>query len=259
MSKDLSFKKPNKVAQSRSLIKAFAVIIGTIGLFFFGQIMGVVLIFSLLSLFGYSTDDIDRLISDNAGFQFLAIFFIQFITIGILYWLHRQRKINFLKYIKLNKKPTPKDVGLTLLVYVVYFVTLIVSVGIISSLIPSLDVEQAQQLGFDDVTGISLIFVFLTFVVLAPVAEEIIFRGFLFRKLKGYLSLWPAVIITSFIFAVAHTEFFGDNPLNFIAAIDTFILSLFLIYLLQKTGSLWAPIFLHATKNCIAFVVLFII
>ena len=39
--------------------------------------------------------------------------------------------------------------------------------------------------------------------------------------------------------------------------LDTFILSLVLIYLREKTGGLWASITLHAFKNGVAFVALF--
>jgi len=45
----------------------------------------------------------------------------------------------------------------------------------------------------------------------------------------------------------------------YIAALDTFILSLVLIYLREKTGSLWASITLHAVKNGVAFMALFVL
>ena len=44
-----------------------------------------------------------------------------------------------------------------------------------------------------------------------------------------------------------------------IGALDTFILSLFLVFLREATGNLWAGITLHATKNLVAFITLFII
>ena len=42
-----------------------------------------------------------------------------------------------------------------------------------------------------------------------------------------------------------------------LAAATAFVLSLVLIYLREKTGSLWASITLHAIKNGVAFVALF--
>ena len=128
-------------------------------------------------------------------------------------------------------------------------------------LVPSLDVFQQQQLEFDNntVQGARLLVVFITLVIIPPITEEIVFRGFLYNSLKKVTMKRVAVVITSILFAAAHLEFFGENPLNFIAAIDTFVLSLFLIWVYEKTENLWAPIMLHALKNAIAFVVLFLI
>jgi membrane protease YdiL (CAAX protease family) len=73
------------------------------------------------------------------------------------------------------------------------------------------------------------------------------------------MKIVPAVILTSLIFASAHLPEGGAAGLLYIAALDTFILSLVLIYLREKTGGLWASITLHAIKNGIAFVALFVL
>ena len=57
----------------------------------------------------------------------------------------------------------------------------------------------------------------------------------------------------------AHLPEGGAAGPLYIAAIDTFILSLFLIYLREKTGSLWSSMTLHATKNGVAFMVLYVL
>lgn len=258
MSTDLS---SNKSGNNRPALgsKAFILVFGTIGLFFLGQIIGIYMIIGILSLFGYDSSQIESMLTNNPGLQFLTILLIEIITLGILWWLHRIRKQKFIELVGLNNKPKWSSLGYAAAVYVVYFLTLLVSVGIISQIIPGIDTNQMQQIGFDNAAGGQLIFVFLTLVVLPPIAEEIIFRGFLYKRLKGLTNIYFAAVLTSVIFALAHTEFLGDSPLNWIAAIDTFILSFFLIYLLEKTKSLWASIFLHGIKNSIAFVLLFII
>ena len=50
------------------------------------------------------------------------------------------------------------------------------------------------------------------------------------------------------LFAVAHLPEGGAAGPLYIAALDTFVLSLVLIYLREKTGSLWASITLHAVS-----------
>lgn len=75
---------------------------------------------------------------------------------------------------------------------------------------------------------------------------------------KKGLRVLPAAIVTSLIFAVGHLAESSQGPL-YVAAIDTFVLSLVLIYLREKTGRLWASIGLHAIKNAIAFVTVFVL
>ena len=91
---------------------------------------------------------------------------------------------------------------------------------------------------------------FLTLVVIAPVAEETIFRGYLLGKLRKFVPVWLAILATSVLFGAVH----GAWNL----AIDTFALSVVMSLLRQNTGSLWASILLHMTKNGIAFYILFI-
>jgi membrane protease YdiL (CAAX protease family) len=116
-----------------------------------------------------------------------------------------------------------------------------------------------QQLGFDAPVGWELIFVFITLVVLPSLVEEIVFRGILFRGLKKYIGVVSALIGSSLIFGMAHLEFFSGGSLNYIAALDTTILAVVLTALYIRAGSLWPAILLHAIKNSIAFVVLFVI
>lgn len=84
-------------------------------------------------------------------------------------------------------------------------------------------------------------------------------RGFLYTTLKKALKPIWAVLLTSALFAAAHLSEGGSSGLLWIGALDTFVLSLVLIYLREKTGGLWASITLHAIKNGIAFVTLFLL
>jgi membrane protease YdiL (CAAX protease family) len=128
----------------------------------------------------------------------------------------------------------------------------------VSHFIPSFNVNEQQQIGFSNVHGgLPLLMTFVSLVILPPLAEEIMVRGFLYSTLKKAMPALAAVILTSALFASAHLPEGGDAGPLYIAALDTFVLSLVLIYLREKTGSLWASITLHAAKNGIAFVALF--
>jgi membrane protease YdiL (CAAX protease family) len=91
------------------------------------------------------------------------------------------------------------------------------------------------------------------------IVEEILVRGFLYSGLLKKLSVVSAALIASGIFALAHLQFLSGQPLVFIAAIDTFVLSLALIWLRQKTGNIWPGVVVHMLKNSLAFVSIFIL
>jgi len=119
------------------------------------------------------------------------------------------------------------------------------------ALLPNADLTEAQQLGFSThIFGIELATAFVLLVIIAPLVEELLFRGYLFGKLRQRAGLIASLALVSLCFAVLHGQ------LN--VGIDTFALSIVLCLLREYTGSIWAGVLLHATKNGIAFYVLFI-
>jgi membrane protease YdiL (CAAX protease family) len=140
----------------------------------------------------------------------------------------------------------------------VYLGIYLVAYAIIKHLVPGLNVNEKQQLGFNNISGAKeMILTFISLVILPPIGEEILFRGFLYSSLKKNLPIVVAVLGTCTIFAIGHLPEGGAAGPLYIAAIDTFVLSLVLIYLREKTGGLWASMTLHGLKNCIAFVALY--
>ncbi len=196
---------------------------------------------------------------DSVYEQFSFVFLAEALTLIGLYLVLRTRKQNF-KSLGLTKLKL-SDPMYAVIGYVAYFALNIVLVTILSRVIPGLDINQKQDTGFDTAkSALSLVPVFIALVILAPLAEEVLVRGFLFVNLRRYLPLIWAIITTSVIFGSAHL--FGGEPgapLLWIAAIDTFALSVVLCYLREKTGRLWAGIGLHALKNFIAFMALFVL
>lgn len=156
-------------------------------------------------------------------------------------------------------RPKPRYVLYALAGYGVYFVAYLVLIGLVSVLVPSINLEQEQNIGFNDPLGTwELLLTFISLVVLPPLAEETLFRGFMLKGLRAKFPFFIAGIVTSLLFAVGHLEFGGGQPLLWVAGIDTFILSLVLCFIREKTGSIWTGIFIHALKNAVAFSVLYI-
>jgi membrane protease YdiL (CAAX protease family) len=151
----------------------------------------------------------------------------------------------------LKELPTWSDILLGPAGFVIYIVVLYFFMIFVTSIFKWIDISQVQETGFSSLgRNYEYLLAFLTLVVIAPIAEETLFRGYLFQKMKRFVPIWLAVIITSVVFGFLHGQW------N--VAIDTFILSVVACILRQATGRLWAPILLHMLKNGLAFYFLFI-
>ena len=136
------------------------------------------------------------------------------------------------------------------LTFIVYLMSVTIAYTIVQTITKSVDLNQEQDNAFKAAAShpqIALAFVAL--VVVTPIVEEMVFRGFLYRGLRSSIGKVGAAIIASLLFGFAHGQ------IN--VGIDTFILSLFLIALLEKTNSLIPSILLHAIKNFFAFLIIF--
>ena len=78
-------------------------------------------------------------------------------------------------------------------------------------------------------------------IIVAPMVEEIIFRGYIYPILKRYSHRLFAGFMTSLLFAVVHGHVEGLVPLLFLAIILTFCY--------EMTGSILVPILIHALFN----------
>jgi membrane protease YdiL (CAAX protease family) len=81
---------------------------------------------------------------------------------------------------------------------------------------------------------------------LAPIAEELFFRGFLFAGLRTRWSLWPAAITSGLIFGLVHA------PTGITTVVPLAVLGLALCWLYDRTGSLWPCVIAHMINNGLA-------
>lgn len=170
-------------------------------------------------------------------------------------WLFLRARRNSFRQLGLKRSPAWKDAGYALVGYLVYFGLLLVALSVIGPL-TGIDLEQEQELGFDNLfSQAEKIMGLIALVLLPPIVEELIFRGFLFTGLRTKMKFTGAMLITSLLFAVPHL-FASSEGLLWVAGVDTFILSAILCYLREKTGALWAPIAVHGIKNAIAYTIL---
>ena len=89
---------------------------------------------------------------------------------------------------------------------------------------------------------------FISVVVVAPIIEEFLFRGFLYSQLRrSFLRDWGAMAVTSLVWTAIHFQY-EVGILFFL-----FLFGLFLGYFRIKYNSLLIPVALHALNNLIAF------
>lgn len=79
----------------------------------------------------------------------------------------------------------------------------------------------------------------LALVTVAPILEEIVFRGFLLRAWTHRMGLWPGVLLSSFLFGLGHPQ----EPLG------AFAFGVAACALRVRYGTLWVPILFHAAFN----------
>jgi membrane protease YdiL (CAAX protease family) len=108
--------------------------------------------------------------------------------------------------------------------------------------------KTLNDLGVDRST-VALVASMLVVCVVAPLAEEFLFRGFIFTALRGWAGPLGAAALTGLLFGAIHLD--PDRPAAFLLPLAFLGFLLCVVY--WKTGSLYPCIALHAVNNAIAF------
>lgn len=232
------------------------IVYGMLGAFIGGSIAASIIVTVAMLLVGFDIVAIDNWQKTITGVLLVSLLTTVFVAVAILFYVkHRGGTLKQLGLTTVRWR----HVGYAVVGVISYLLLYVVVVSLVKVLIPSLDLEQKQNLGFNDPTSaIQLGAVFVTLVVLPPLVEELVFRGFIYGGLRSRFNVVSATIVTSVLFAVGHLQFGNSAPLLWVAAIDTFVLSVVMCYVRERTGSIIPTIFMHALKNLIAFYFLYI-
>ena len=90
-------------------------------------------------------------------------------------------------------------------------------------------------------SGSSPWLIFLTGIIIAPLVEEIFFRGFVFTGLREKYGWIPAALISAGLFAAVHLQPITIPPI--------FLMGLIFAYLYQRTESIWPAVIMHFATN----------
>lgn len=203
----------------------------------------IVLIAKALGFAGVLTSTLGLLV-----FQVL----IYAILLGLIFSMPQVRKLTNRQQMGIERPMNWGDIGLGIAGYIVYLIVLLAVMTVLTQLIPQFNASQAQDLGFKALYGIDRYIALIVFVVVAPVVEEVIMRGFLYGKLRqAAMPKWPAALLVSVLFGLAHGQW------N--VGVDTFILSMAACYLREVSGTIWPGVVIHMLKNLLAYIMLFVV
>lgn len=92
--------------------------------------------------------------------------------------------------------------------------------------------------------GGEVLFQLLGSCIIIPIAEELVFRGVVYQRLRIHFDVPKALLISAVIFGIVHT-----NMVQFIYAA---LLGILLAFLYEKSGFFYVPVLGHAVANTIA-------
>ncbi len=181
-------------------------------------------------------------------FKYLTLSIIELVLIVLLVCFARQGFARKLKGFGLNLRTVVPDLGAAVINLISVLPLVFLGIWLMTylgRLFVGPDFNMQANEGLTVVIGNSqpslraLMFVFL--ILIAPVFEEMLFRGILQTVIRGLTPRpWEAIVITSVFFAVSH-------PWTHLPAL--FVLSCCMGYAYEKSGSLLRPIFIHALFN----------
>jgi membrane protease YdiL (CAAX protease family) len=111
---------------------------------------------------------------------------------------------------------------------------------------PQLDIVVPEGFSWLGLVGMAILIG-----LLVPFVEELFFRGVLFTWLRQHWSFLPAALLTSLLFGLMHGEPFliaGTAVLGFVSA-----------WVMEKSGSLWAAVMIHALNNSVNVVLAYLL
>jgi uncharacterized protein len=202
-----------------------------------------------LTVTGHPSSDLEK-VSDTVGIALTLG--SSLLGVALVAGFLSYKKLNFFKFFGLirSKFTSIKWAFAVVIPYFVLLFTVTYGLGIIFKQFNS---DQAQELPFKigGAAPLMTLLMGISLVLVVPIVEEILFRGILFRGLKNNMNWVLSAVITSALFGAAHGQW------N--VAADTFLLSMIMCWMVNKTESIWPSIALHMMKNGVAFLALLFI
>ncbi len=172
----------------------------------------------------------------------IALILLNLAPIGLVLLLANRQGRPTASDFGLRRPPLGRSIGLVIAGWIglnVLTVLWVVALGLDGGEGP-----LTERLGTEGTLTVLILFVVLT--VVAPLGEEFLFRGYIFRALRNWRGVWPAAITTGILFAATHV---GWLPIALFVPSVVFGIGMCFVY--HWTGSLYPCIALHALNNSV--------
>lgn len=197
--------------------------------------------------------NVDPNAAPNVGRTVVGALCFQLVTIGLAWRFLREHQVSWLGGFGF-RRDLPKAIGLGAVAVGLFLpigwglmsfsVTMMEKIGIEPSL------QLAMQALKNSSSTLQLVALGIATIILAPIAEEILFRGVLYPTVKQHGFPRAALWGTSVLFALIH--------FNVAIFLPLLLLAVLLVWLYEKTDNLLAPIAAHATFNAVNFAMFFL-
>jgi membrane protease YdiL (CAAX protease family) len=124
--------------------------------------------------------------------------------------------------------------------------TVAITIGIVFPFSDLIPMPEIVAEAFKEAIGHTSIYTFILMVIVAPVLEELAFRGIMLDGMLSKYSPLKSILISSILFGIVHL-----NPWQFI---DGFIVGIFIGWIYYKTQNVSFAIIVHASVNAIGYI-----
>jgi membrane protease YdiL (CAAX protease family) len=209
-----------------------------------GLVAAQIVIAILYGVWAAAGGDYDK----DTAFTILATLVQEVIFVGAAVVIARMSGRVTMRDFGLVKAPLWPTVGKAASVMIGYFIM----IAVYSSLVHLTADDAPDKLGAG--SGVLGMLIFAVVVaVMAPIAEELLFRGMIFRSLANGMGVWGGAIVSGLIFGAFHIDSFAQSRL--LQVVPLAILGILFALLYAWSGTLYSTIALHATNNSLAVLV----
>ncbi|MGA1821341.1 MAG: lysostaphin resistance A-like protein [Thermoplasmatota archaeon] len=162
------------------------------------------------------------------------------ILICLLSLFHREMEIGDL--FKGKKILSSSLYGMAVLIPLILILSLLIN------LLAPVETQTSSSIIAAPDNLLDMIFLFIGLVLIAPLVEEIFFRGTLYAVIDRNLGVYPAILITSVVFSIMHFD-----PVQ---ALPLFLLGILMGWLRSRSDSIIPSLVVHSANNLLALVLI---